>query len=111
MGSTSTNLVKSVLKRILGAMCFNKSFFINKIVYKCHRLSKGDYCGNILGRWKRKEIIQKEWYGLNTRYQFENITLCGVKDFDKYLSQLYGDYMQIPDKFHQTMHCKNIYRR
>lgn len=111
VGSTSNNFFKMIFKRILGMMCFNKDMFINRIVYKCNHLADGNYLGNILGRWKRKEIIPKEWYGLNMRYQFEDITLCGIKDFDKYLSHMYGDYMKIPSREEQSVHCENIYIR
>lgn len=112
VGSTSNNLVKQVLKGVLGfigKVSPNKNLFIDKIICKSWHLSKGNYWGNIFGRWRRKEIIPKEWYGLNTRYEFENTTLCGIKEFDKYLSQLYGDYMKLPEKCNQTIHCENFY--
>ena len=37
-----------------------------------------------------------EWFGNGKLYQFEDIDVSGIVCADKYLSQLYGDYMQLP---------------
>ena len=36
--------------------------------------------------------------------QFEDITLPGIKDYDEYLTYMYGDYMQIPDEDDRVTH-------
>lgn len=37
-------------------------------------------------------------------YNFEGKTVMGIKDYDYYLKQRYGDYMKIPDVEHRVQH-------
>ena len=49
-------------------------------------------------------IIDKAILGRPTPYRFESAEVKGVEQYDKYLSNKYGDYMVIPDKQHQRQH-------
>ena len=49
-------------------------------------------------------IIVKDVLGTPTPYTFEGHEVMGVKDYDAYLGNKYGDYMTIPDKDHQRQH-------
>jgi lipopolysaccharide cholinephosphotransferase len=57
-----------------------------------------DFVANAVGRWALKEFIKKDWLGKPTLYNFESVKLFGVENSDKYLKQLYGDYMKLPPK-------------
>lgn len=50
------------------------------------------YCGI----YRKNEIVPKEWYGEGVKYKFEDTEVYGLSDADKYLTQLYGDYMTPP---------------
>ncbi len=52
------------------------------------------YCGI----YRKKEIVPRKWYGKGCRYVFEDTYVNGLSNADKYLKQLYGDYMKIPKK-------------
>ena len=41
-------------------------------------------------------IWNNEIFENYTEYTFEDYTFMGVKDYDKYLSSYYGDYMKLP---------------
>lgn len=58
--------------------------------------SKGKYIANYCGAWGQKEIVPKEWYGKGEKAVFEGIEVCIPQRFDKWLSQVYGDYMKLP---------------
>ncbi len=73
--------------------------------------NKGSYMTNVLGRWKEKEEIPIDWYGESTRYIFEDTKLMGLKEYDLYLTKLYGDYMSLPPKEQQIAHVENVYLR
>ena len=48
--------------------------------------------------------VPTAWYGEDAYYDFENIRLRGIKEYDKYLSQLYGNYMQLPPEDRRRIH-------
>ena len=53
---------------------------------------------------REKNIFPIEWYGKGTKYQFEDIEVIGVDNYDAWLTQLYGDYMTLPDEKHRVSH-------
>jgi len=51
---------------------------------------------NYCGAWGKKEIMPAAWYGQGTELTFEGLTVMGPEHWDKWLTQVYGDYMQLP---------------
>ena len=49
-------------------------------------------------------VMLKTVLGTPTPYDFEDVRVMGVEQYDTYLSQKYGDYMTIPDGQHQRQH-------
>ena len=84
------------------------SFYVQ--IAKCDKmLKKYDmadslFTGNCMGAYRDRELVPTEWYGKDTYFDFENIRLRGFKEYDKYLSQLYGDYMQLPPEDRRRIH-------
>lgn len=62
------------------------------------------YIGNIMGAYRTREIVPKEWYGKGTKYTFEDINLVGLDNYDEYLKFTYGDYMQLPPEDSRKTH-------
>ena len=54
------------------------------------------YIGNIMGAYRTREIVPKEWYGKGTKYKFEDIELNGFDKYHEYLKYTYSDYMELP---------------
>ena len=77
----------------------NKSYIVSE---KLNRMiSQKGFCdskiiGNLFGAWQRKETMERDIFGKPTLYQFETTKLFGPEDYKKYLTQLYGDYMELP---------------
>ena len=104
------NNLKLFVKRILRMLSpVSNIYLTNKSNRIASKLKKGCCLANVFGRWKEKEIIPIDWYGVGTRYAFENVTLCGIKEYDKYLTQLYKDYMQLPPEEKRSVHTNDIY--
>lgn len=78
---------------------------------KLFAINSGEYQGNLLGRWREKEIVPIDWYGEGVRYSFEDTTFQGIKEYDKYLSHMYGDYMTLPPQKEQVAHVEDVYLR
>ena len=58
---------------------------------------ESNYVATYCGIYRKKEIVPKEWYGNGTKFPFEDTEVFGLSEADKYLKQLYGDYMTPPD--------------
>lgn len=71
-------------------------------------IEDGPCMGNIGGRWKEKEIVPIEWYG-NVYFDFCDTKFRGIKEFDLYLKQMYGDYMKLPPREKQFVHSEKVY--
>lgn len=105
---------EKVIIRFLQLLPTDKMFSFKKQLDRCDNLlGKYDmagsvYTGNIMGAYRTREIVPTEWYGNDTMYDFEGIKLRGFKEYDKYLTQLYGDYMQLPPVDKRRIHFKLI---
>ena len=67
-------------------------------------IDNSKFIGNIMGAYRTREIVPKEWYGKGTLYQFEDIELVGFDKYDEYLTYTYGDYMQLPPTEQRKSH-------
>lgn len=100
--------IKTILRVLFGSSPAKMQRRIEKLLLATN---EGDYLANLLGRWKAKEIIPVEWYGSGVRYVFEDTTFVGLQEYDKYLTQLYGNYMSLPPQESQIAHVENVYLR
>lgn len=64
---------------------------------------------NMFGNWGEHEISEREWFGVPKLYKFENLAIFGPSDADKYLTAMYGDYLQLPPKEKQISHHDFIF--
>lgn len=59
---------------------------------------------NNAGMWGDKEIVRTEWFGEGAELEFEGLKVRGPADYDKYLTRIYGDYMQLPPEDERVTH-------
>lgn len=64
--------------------------------------------GQILGEYRRKEIVPAECFGKGASYAFEGQMLRGVEKYHEYLSCMYGDYMTLPPPEKRKHHYKEL---
>ncbi|WP_418810234.1 LicD family protein [Paraprevotella xylaniphila] len=77
-------------------------------ILKKYDMATSKVSGNIMGAYRIKEMVPTEWYGDGAFYSFENLKLHGLKEYDKYLSHLYGDYMSVPPVDSRKVHFKIV---
>ncbi len=83
---------------------FSKLFsikFIKHRIYKIEHLYKNKktkYVANLFSVYFNKAIIPRDIMTQYIPINFENKTLMGLKEYDKYLTHFYGDYMTPPPK-------------
>ena len=109
VGNASRSIWKNAIKTILSTIWpISRTMMLDQIHTKLSRVKKGPMLANVFGAWHEKECIPVEWYGDSVVYPFEDTEFYGIKDYDKYLKQLYGDYM-IPPQGDKHIHLNNIY--
>lgn len=62
------------------------------------------YVGTIMGAYRSREIVPREYFGNGIFYTFESERLRGPEMHDSYLTHIYGDYMKIPDEKDRKSH-------
>lgn len=79
---------------------------IKKVNELCASRSFDDYkfAGNLLGNWHYKEIVPQDCFGEPDELDFEDMKICVPHDYDKYLTNVYGDYMTPPPAEKQKSH-------
>ena len=99
---------------------FVLSRFVNANKLSCaveKRISKIDFesvsfSASICGAYRKREIINTEIYSQFTDIAFENLNVCGLKLYDEYLSEIYGDYMKLPpEEKRVTHHMFKVYAK
>ena len=71
---------------------------------------KTQWCGNMLGRYREREVVKQEWFGKPKSGVFENISVSIPNDGDSILKALYGDYMKLPPEDQRVTHGVKILR-
>lgn len=59
---------------------------------------------NHSGAWGKKELVPKSWYGDGVIAHFEGLEVIIPAHYDKWLTQVYGDYMLLPPEDKRIPH-------
>lgn len=92
---------KNLIVRMVGILpssWFSFSKMAAKIEKKCKENSfySSKYVGLLVGTWREKELVPREYYGEPVLYQFEGCGFYGPQEADEYLTNLYGDWRTLP---------------
>lgn len=60
------------------------------------KLSNSALLANLGGAWGIKEIMPASWYGDGVSLEFEGLTIIAPCEYDKWLTHVYGNYMELP---------------
>lgn len=101
-------------------MAFIQAHF-HKVDYwldECEKLlrerdfSTSSHAGALCGMYREREVFERRVFEEYTDYEFEGVTLMGIKDAHTYLSGLYGDYMTPPPASQRRgKHHLKVYRK
>lgn len=89
-------IVKSM--GILPSSMLSFSKIALKVEKRCKESSfyNSKYVGNLVGMWREREIMPREFFGTPKLYQFERCLFYGVEKPDEFLSNVYGDWRKLP---------------
>ena len=88
------------LNKIINFSKFFNTRKINQLLdkqLKKNSYDKNEYISCFMGAYKLKEVYKKEWVEELVPYQFEDTFFLGPAKYDEFLSQIYGDYMKLPN--------------
>lgn len=102
--------ILQILKILYKILRFDKNKWRKKIddLLKKQNMEKCDKIMSFMGVKLQKEIFPKKIYDDLVDYEFEDIYMKGPVEYDKVLSQLYGDYMSLPPKEKRISHPMEI---
>ena len=92
--------------RIVPNFIINNKKLLRQLVKECSKKSFDEcrWIGNLVGAWRFKECMPKEYMGTPTKIMFEGLSVYGVENPDAYLTSIYGDWRKLPPKEKQVTH-------
>lgn len=103
---------ENMLIFMIKMMPFHSSINVEKNINKYCKLikkydySKSKYIADFVGKYHFKDIYPKSWWEPAQLAKFEGEMVPIPSDYDKYLTQIYGDYMKIPRKTERIQHLQ-----
>lgn len=86
---------------------------LNKLVQKINKLASDQKSGKLLSCYYSpygvKDVYDLSFFDDFIYYDFEGRKFRDPKDYDKRLTQLYGDYMELPPKADRRRHVTKAY--
>lgn len=107
INSVDTSIKNKIKKSVYKIMPNRIISFLKKITLKnITKYNQEDYqmCGEILSMPYKEAMIENNIFGEPIYVEFEKKLLPIPKEYDKYLSQCYGDYMKLPPDNQRTGH-------
>ncbi|MCH4282001.1 MAG: LicD family protein [Solobacterium sp.] len=111
---------EKIIIKICQIIPIGKLFNTEKVLNSMEKLlrksdfDKVEWCGNMLGRYREKEVVKKKWFGNPRKGQFENEEVNIPENSDAILKHLYGEYMEFPPEKDRIAHgvkvikCRNL---
>ena len=101
--------IKDIIKFLLGK---NKKIKLSKQLdelSKTYDFDKSKYVGGVVWGYGPQEKLQKNELK-DTLVDFEGLKVNTFECYDKYLKNLYGDYMKLPPVEKRVAHNLNVYK-
>ena len=96
------------------AQCFSLEHWFRKTVglMKAYDYENSKYCGSVTVRYRGLiEIFEKEFFENYVELEFEGHPFYAFKDWDRFLKQQFGDYMQLPPEDKRHTHDLQVFMK
>lgn len=91
------NLAIHAVGEIAGSFIDTKKLLIRlDRLCRQYRYQDSEYVGVLLTQYGMRYVMPKYLFLESSRYVFENTTIIGVKDYDQYLTRLFGNWRELP---------------
>ena len=106
--------------KICRALRLYKVFTVQKI-YKCmdkafhkQKVYEATHIGTLVGAYKTREIVPAEYFGLDKEpvyLDFEDMQIRAPKQYDLYLTHMYGEYKNLPPENQRKVHYQGTIQK
>ena len=101
----SKALKKRIISYIISALLPDVKKVIEKRDSVVRSIPNGKDIINWSGAWGiKKERVPLAWFDESVQLMFEGFKVNAPKEYDAYLTQIYGDYMQLPSEEKRVSH-------
>lgn len=114
------NRNRPMLERMVLSVCkiipIGKLINTNKTINKLEKILRrsdfdiSEWCGNMLGRYREREVVKREWFGTPKKGIFEGQEVNIPENSDAIQRSLYGDYMKLPPEKDRVAHNVTIFK-
>ena len=81
-----------------------------EFVLKKYDFDDSEFAGNMLGRYREREVVPQEYFGTPQKAMFEGVEV-DIPEFSHELqTALYGDYMKLPPERDRVAHNVTIHK-
>lgn len=103
-------MILGILKIIPLGKLINSNKILDKLenLLRKENFDKSIYAGNMLGRYREREVVPKKYFGRAKKGIFEDIEVNIPEMSHELQTALYGDYMKIPPKNERVAHNVRI---
>lgn len=118
---TSRPKWEQTVLRIVRALRLYRLLTITKVyrkmeqVFRAQNADVAEFVGTIMGAYKTREIVPRKLFGDSydacSFLEFEGIQLRGPKEWDAYLTHMYGEYHKLPPESERKVHYKTTIKR
>lgn len=108
------NILKNIIKymRYFYLRIVSEEYYFKKLK-KLYTEYENKSCDYLLSNWPvysyQQEIKPKKYFTEYIRVPFEHLEVWIIKDYDKYLQEVFGDYMKLPPVKEQRTHDLEVY--
>ena len=99
---------KELIQKAVGTLLCIKYPRAREAIIAREKLYKSIHRGRLIANysspWGKKEIVPADWYGDGVDAVFEGLPVRLPSKYDKWLTQVYGDYMQLPPEEKRVTH-------
>lgn len=67
-------------------------------------VKESGWLANYGGAWGRREVVPAKWFAGGHKISFEGMEVLAPQEYDKWLTQVYGDYMTLPPEEKRVSH-------
>ena len=113
-----TNRSRPAAERIILALCsripvgalINTDKTLDRLekILRRSDFDRSEWCGNMLGRYREREVVRREWFGTPAKGVFEGREVNIPENTAAILHALYGDYMKLPPEKDRVAHNVTI---
>ncbi len=103
-------MVLSLCKILRVGRIINTNKKLNKLekVLMKSDFKESKYAGNMLGRYRKKEIVYREYFGTPKKGMFDGVEVNIPEKSHELQTALYGDYMKLPPEDQRVAHNVKI---